>query len=231
MSRSLLFRAFANALMAARRANLESNGLPAPIAMNRKEWNRRRFLKATAAAGPAAVFGLSGTSDVWAKPKPANEQSVKVAIIGGGIAGLHAAYQLKKAGVVASLYEASTRLGGRILTRTGDVANGLISEHGGEFINSDHEDMLTLVNEFNLNLFNRIEDGENSPFPKTGYYFAGKIRQEQEIAELLRPFAAQIVADAALLDQDYEKNAPRFDQLSVSQYLDQHASRIPTSAP
>jgi protoporphyrinogen/coproporphyrinogen III oxidase len=46
---------------------------------------------------------------------------VKVAIVGGGISGLSAAYELHKSGVEFTLFESSTRLGGVIRTeRVGD---------------------------------------------------------------------------------------------------------------
>ncbi len=50
----------------------------------------------------------------------------KVAILGGGLAGLHAARLLHSAGVDFQLLEARERLGGRILTsdETGSVADG-----------------------------------------------------------------------------------------------------------
>src|SRR5262245_20099085 len=37
----------------------------------------------------------------------------RVAIVGAGLAGLHAAYRLLQAGVRAQVYEASSRVGGR----------------------------------------------------------------------------------------------------------------------
>ena len=40
----------------------------------------------------------------------------QVAIIGGGLAGLHAAHLLHRAGISFQLFEARDRLGGRILT-------------------------------------------------------------------------------------------------------------------
>ncbi|MFM2315498.1 MAG: hypothetical protein RLZZ04_4776 [Cyanobacteriota bacterium] len=38
----------------------------------------------------------------------------KIAIVGGGIAGLNAAYQLHKSGLQATVYEAKSQVGGRI---------------------------------------------------------------------------------------------------------------------
>lgn len=80
-------------------------------------------------------------------------KNLKVAIIGAGIAGLNAAYQLKKAGIDAKVYEGSHRLGGRILTHYNDALQmGIHPEFGGDFIDSTHEDMLGLVKEFDLEL-------------------------------------------------------------------------------
>ena len=40
----------------------------------------------------------------------------KIAIIGGGLAGLYAAYRLRQLGIAFDLFEARNRLGGRILS-------------------------------------------------------------------------------------------------------------------
>jgi len=150
-----------------------------------------------------------------------------IAIIGGGLAGLHAAYHLQQAGVYATVYEARGRLGGRILSRRNKVGAGLVTDLGGEFINTEHADMLALAQAFGLRLFNRREDAQHFPFPEVGFYLDGQIRTEQEVAEHLRPLAAQIAQDAARLDRDFERFAPPLDQLSVTAYLDQHADTIP----
>ena len=43
-----------------------------------------------------------------------------ILVIGGGISGLTATWQLRNAGINASVMEARTRFGGRILTVGGD---------------------------------------------------------------------------------------------------------------
>ncbi len=48
----------------------------------------------------------------------------RVAIVGAGLAGLHAAYRLLQAGVRAQVYEASTRVGGRMFTARSLYAPG-----------------------------------------------------------------------------------------------------------
>ena len=70
-----------------------------------------------------------------------------IAIIGAGIAGLNCAYQLQKKGIYATVYEGNNRLGGRILTRHNAVGQGLYTEFGAEFINSDHAEILDLAAE------------------------------------------------------------------------------------
>ncbi|MGH8761027.1 MAG: flavin monoamine oxidase family protein, partial [Burkholderiales bacterium] len=123
--------------------------------------------------------------------------------------------------------EARRRLGGRILSITRAIGEGLVTDLGGELINSDHEDMLHLVQEFDLELFNRIEDAERFAFPTTGYFFDGVARSEAEVAEDLRALAAQIASDSERLDADFECFAPKLDRLSVKDYLDRHAGLIP----
>jgi monoamine oxidase len=174
-------------------------------------------------AGAAGVAPFAWSSVAWTRERPAP----RIAIIGAGIAGLNAVYRLKKAGYHASVYEARRRIGGRILSLTGAVGEGLVTDLGGSFINTDHEDMLGLAREFGLKLFSRIEDAKRFPFPPAGYFFDGRIRTETEIAEALRPFARQITRDADALDRDYEATAPRLDRLSVQDYLDGHAEMIP----
>ncbi|WNN92075.1 hypothetical protein [Gloeocapsopsis dulcis] len=49
---------------------------------------------------------------------------------------------------------------------TGAVGEGLISDLGGHFINTDHADMLELANEFHLRLFIVMKMHKNFPFLK-----------------------------------------------------------------
>jgi monoamine oxidase len=71
----------------------------------------------------------------------------KVIIIGAGLAGLAAAYRLKtRAGRKRqiTILEARDRIGGRVLTHHFAGAPDLHCELGGEWIGSDHDEMLKL---------------------------------------------------------------------------------------
>lgn len=218
MTHTSAFQKFRRILHQAHCRNLHFEGASLP-----SQYQRRKFLKLSALAGSAAItttaIPLIRTAQSRAKPP-------KIAIVGGGIAGLNAAYQLHKSGLQATVYEAKSQVGGRIRSVRGVAGAGLVTDLGGSFINTNHADMLALVKEFNLSLFNRAAATENSPFPPEGYFFDGKLYPELEVAEQLRPLARQIVNDAALLEQDYEKYAPIFDRLSVAQYLKQHSDKV-----
>lgn len=225
MARTLLFQKLIYALQQARRENLKAEGKPLPLTKEQYKWTRRRFIRYAALAGGAAVATASLSPAQSADNK--SRQPI-IAIVGGGIAGLNAAYQLKKVGLKATVYEASSRLGGRIQSFTGVVGAGLVTDLGGSLINFEHEDILALVQEFGLQLFDRNRDAQRFPFPRVGYFFAG-IRSEAEVATLLRSLAQQISQDADLIDLDFERFAPEFDRISVAQYLDNHEDKIPES--
>lgn len=74
-----------------------------------------------------------------------------VTIIGAGMAGLSAAYELHKAGWGVTVLEARSRVGGRVFSLH-EFSDGLVAEGGGEFIDHRHKRMLALAKEFNLTL-------------------------------------------------------------------------------
>jgi monoamine oxidase len=221
MAHSILFQKLRRTLHQAHCQN--SNREKAIETSKIPKYKRRKFLKMTTLAGSAAI---ATTAIPFAKSAQGRSTNPKIAIIGGGLAGLNAAYQLKKAGLKATVYEGKSRLGGRIRSVTGVAGKGIVSDLGGSFINTSHEDMLALVKEFNLSLFNRVNAAENLPFPSEGYFFEGRMHPEAEVAEKLRPIAKQILADATLLDEDFDRYGPKFDRLSVADYLEQHADKI-----
>jgi monoamine oxidase len=196
------------ALELARREDLALRG-KAPPRAGHGGIGRRALLQGMAASGVAA--GLP-------TPALALPASGRVAIVGGGIAGLSALHHLTKAGVDARLYEARNRLGGRMYTqRAGD---GQLFEAGGQLVNSDHADMHALAKEFAVPLVDRKSGPHRSVVLADG-----AVASQAELARLLAPLAARIARDSEAVDAD-PRMAAAIDRLSVAHYLDRHAALI-----
>jgi monoamine oxidase len=74
-----------------------------------------------------------------------------VTVIGAGLAGLSAAYDLQRAGWTVTVVEARDRVGGRVYSLR-NFSNGLVAEAGGEFIEESHTRMLAFAEHFCLQL-------------------------------------------------------------------------------
>lgn len=172
------------------------------------------MLRCSALAAALAIDGNLPQGDAGRSPR--------IAIVGGGLAGLNAAYTLQKLGLAATVYEAKPYVGGRIQSRAGLVMPGLVNDLGAAFINSDHRDMLALVEELGLELFDRRSLTATLPFPEAAFYFEGRAIAEDELVAAMTPLARQIGRDAGLLMVDFDRYAPQFDALSVADYLALH---------
>jgi len=151
-------------------------------------------------------------------------QTARIAIIGGGIAGLHAAYVLKNAGFPATVYEAANRVGGRMFTARNLMGQGLTTELGGEFIDSIHTDMLNLAKTFGLELID-TKLPNTSPLKSQAYFFNGKHYSEQEVIDAFTPYVTKIKADqqgmSALITADSHSEFDKMlDNMSMAQYFD-----------
>src|SRR5262245_9468837 len=96
------------------------------------QMKRRRFLLTGLGAASGAL--------ITARYAPAQVSTPrrKVLIIGGGLAGLVAGYELDKKGFDVSLFEAQSRPGGRVLTYR-QFDEGLYSDAGAARIPRDHD--------------------------------------------------------------------------------------------
>ncbi len=75
----------------------------------------------------------------------------RVVVLGGGLAGLTAAYELQRAGFETQLIEARDRLGGRVHT-VRDFADGQHGESGAEAIDTEQHEIQRLCKRFGLPL-------------------------------------------------------------------------------
>lgn len=181
-------------------------------------FSRRNFIRTTSAA--AALTTISGTAFLEACT---GKKSPVVAIVGGGIAGLYAAYILRNAGVTAQVYEASGRTGGRIYTMRDLMGKGTHTELGGEFIDSTHADILRLADDFNLGLMDTQVESETS-LKQALFFIDGAPVDDATLLQMLAPFVPRIQQDVDSLSPDisYSTHSDQdvaLDNMSLEAYL------------
>jgi monoamine oxidase len=109
---------------------------------------RRQFLKRSAVAAAAVSLAQSnafGAITVGPSPK-------KILIIGAGMAGLCAGYELTQLGHDVTILEARTRPGGRVHTLREPFSDGLYAEAGAARIPDNHDLTLKYVKLFGVTL-------------------------------------------------------------------------------
>jgi monoamine oxidase len=111
--------------------------------------SRRDMLKGIAGAGAIAVASRARYARAATQPR--------IAIVGGGIAGINAALTLQDAGYTSTVYEAASAVGGRMHSNTTTWANGQVSEWCGELIDSNHHTIQHLAQRFGLSLTDEIQ--------------------------------------------------------------------------
>lgn len=181
---------------------------------------RRDFLRLAGATGVAALTGISNAKGV-SKPRG------PVAIVGGGIAGLTAAYRLMNAGVEVHLYEMQNRFGGRMQTKRNFNKEGMFVELGGELVDSNHKDLIKLAKELDVEL-QSLRKGEKG---LDYYYFNGKIYTDHDVIPAIAPLMEKIGADAEGLyddEDEFTDKARKLDQISLKDYLKAAGAGVPS---
>ncbi|HEY0511625.1 MAG TPA: FAD-dependent oxidoreductase [Thermoanaerobaculia bacterium] len=193
-----------------------------------ESWTRRRFLEMVGkAGGTAAVYesmvalGLLRTPAAYAGPPklPAGIGGGKsVVILGAGVGGLTAAYELQKAGYGVTVLEASARTGGRSLTvRKGDVIqqmglrdqecrfdDGLYFNAGPGRIPYHHQAVLSYCRELGVALEVYVMESRVNLF-QTPKAFEGEAVKNRRVANDTRGYIAELLAKAVrvkALDQE-----------------------------
>jgi monoamine oxidase len=219
MARTPLLRAFRR--LAEEHRSAERLGIPpAELRGRRAEavLSRREFLKRAGVTGAAvAVAGPAALAE-----RAAAATAPRIAIVGGGIAGLNAALTLADKGVAATVYEASTRFGGRMHSDAGYWADGQVSEFCGELIDTGHMTIRHLAQRFGLPTVDLIASQPNGSTDTN--WFLGDYYSPDDADKDFQPI------HQALQDQVQQTSYPttffthtdagiRFDQMSVYDWI------------
>ncbi len=118
--------------------------------------HRRDFIKHSAFVS-AALAALPKTVQGQTEPD-SKGMPQKVCVVGAGLAGLAAAYELKRMGHAVTVLEARTRPGGRVQTLHEPFPDGLYAEAGGMFVNDSYVHLMRYAEMFDLTLDPLIPD-------------------------------------------------------------------------
>ena len=126
---------------------------------------RREFLKTAGGLGLGAGM-LSVNPLAFAGHSKGHSSQPKIAIIGAGAGGLRTAHRLMQYGITSTIYEANTRVGGRMYSDRSFFSDGRVVEYGGEFISTEHTAIRNLAHQLNLQLedANKLSVGDEETY-------------------------------------------------------------------
>jgi len=195
-------------------------GIPVSAVRERRaDITRRQFLKGGVAG--AAGIALAGP---WSIAQSAFAASPRIGIVGAGISGLTAALTLQDAGISSTVYESSSRIGGRMHSDTSNWA-GQTSEWCGELIDQGHKTILHLAQRFGLATVNLLAGEPNGS--EDTYYFFGRYYEKSQADTDFQPVhnALQRDVQAASYPTTYLTNTPggiALDNISVYEWIDRN---------
>ncbi|MDF1683648.1 MAG: NAD(P)/FAD-dependent oxidoreductase [Legionellaceae bacterium] len=151
--------------------------------------------------------------------------ATKVAIIGGGLAGLSAAKKLNEANIETVLFEASEHFGGRVGTQVNPYGKAYYNT-GGEFIDSTQAEIRELVRELGLDLKTWYEPS-NKNLVETVIYDGQNFETEHEYLDPFysktsdkRKYLEKLVDDIELLKLHADsERAQNIKKLSIKEYF------------
>ncbi len=180
---------------------------------------RRSFLKNSVIAAAGLSAPLLPSCSRPRSSLPTHQPSI--IIIGAGLAGLCAADTLRKAGVSCTVYEASNRTGGRILTARNNLFPNAVTELGAELIDSDDTELHSLIREFGLELTD-LHSSHSSNLATT-FYFEGKVYREADIVREISPVLDHVSSELQQLqfDDAHQRETMRatIDAMSIESYF------------
>lgn len=152
----------------------------------------------------------------------------RVAILGGGMAGLTAAFYLTQKNIPCEIFESSARVGGRMMSTSSFNHEGMLGELGGEFIDTSHSDIIELCQFFKIPLdqFASVDAGLT---PNIYYFKNGKSQDykyylDKDAVKQMQVFDRRFKADARRARG--EAGSAFFDRMTLEQYLAKYRGEV-----
>ncbi len=182
---------------------------------------RRELLRVGAALAGGAVVATNPAISV--ARSLARLPAPRIAIVGAGLAGLRCAHQLwtehPSRPVAATVYEANPlRAGGRCWTLRGYFGDGLISEHGGSFINTAQLPIRRLAAQ--LGLQEELVLGGDLPSGEEVFWIDGGYYTEAEATADWASVGYRVFHSALQQIAHSQASEAELDAMSVSEWLD-----------
>ncbi len=187
-----------------------------------EEYSRRKFIQTSAATISAGLLLPNLIGACQQNNENKNLQNKKIAIIGAGISGLTTAYFLQKNKIDFTVFEASSRIGGRMFSLRNWANSQVATDLGAEFVCDYHHDLIGLAKELGVAFYDLRKDPLYHQAPS--FFIEGKQRSFDDFVLGLQPAVSAIKKDIQQINFDFTyKNVPAFvrqlDQQSISTYL------------
>lgn len=193
--------------------------LPTSSEDDERTYTRRGFVLGGAGLLAGGILAGRPPASTAKAPPPS---APRIAIVGAGLAGLRCAHQLWTAApggpIASTVYEANPdRAGGRCWTLRGFFDAGLITEHGGQLIDSNHRAVRRLAAQLGLQeeVANggNLGSGEETHWIDGAYYTAAQASADWASVgyQAFQTASAELGSPAG---------AARLDSMSVPEWLD-----------
>lgn len=147
----------------------------------------------------------------------------RIAVVGAGIAGLSCAMTLHDAGIDATVFESSNRLGGRMHSEMSYWDGGQHTEWCGAMIDSDHHTMRALAARFHLPLDDALAPlkphARDTAYVQNAQY--SMIQADRDFAPVFKTLQAQLAKTGpGTTYNSVTPEARRLDAMSMAQWID-----------
>jgi monoamine oxidase len=154
-------------------------------------------------------------------PRTAVSPSREIAVIGAGLAGLCAAFELKRLGYTVTVHEARNRVGGRVESNHQFSVHKTV-ERGAEFIGTNHPLWRAYAKEFDLD-FSDTKDYGDAPIRMDGRTLT--FEETKNLTDWFDEFKDKLTFLASTVVDPYEPwstpHAASLDQQSLASWFDE----------